>query len=121
MESLPASDLVSAGMLERWSASKSKHRFLSRFDGRQTTQVAASGTGTLEAPKARPEGSQGQVRSAAQHAASGSFREHDQPGTGDRHAAFPVSVGPPGLKFSLNDPGVTRAASRRAHPWLPSG
>ncbi|HEY3579875.1 MAG TPA: SDR family NAD(P)-dependent oxidoreductase, partial [Pyrinomonadaceae bacterium] len=52
------------------------------------------------APKVRSEGSQGQVRSEAQHAAPGNQASDDQPGTGDRHAASTHSVGPSGLNRS---------------------
>jgi len=52
------------------------------------------------APEARSEGSQGQVRSAAKHAAPGNQPKDEQPGTGDRHAERYFSVGPSGLAQS---------------------
>ncbi|HEY3581717.1 MAG TPA: condensation domain-containing protein, partial [Pyrinomonadaceae bacterium] len=63
------------------------------------TEAAARRAQALHetAPEVRSEGSQGQVRSAAEHAAPGNQPNEDQPGTGDRHVVATVSVGPPGL------------------------
>src|SRR5262249_37258670 len=84
------------------------------------TEAAARRAHALpeNAPEVRGEGSQGQVRSAAQHAAPGNQETDEQPGTGDRDAAATASVGPPGLEQSSSIQG--QRAYALAPGYLPS-
>src|SRR5689334_4591622 len=86
-------------------------------------ETAARHERAFNAPEAPGEGSQGQVRSAAEHAAPGNQKEDGQPGTGDRHVAPNVSVGPPGLARSFSSIQGQRAdalAPGYLHPAPPA-